>query len=305
MSRVINPDGSTLTLVTSSALPTGAATGAKQDTGNASLASVDGKIVAVNTGAVVVASSALPSGAATSANQSAEQTLVGAVNETAPGSDTASSGLNGRLQRIAQNITTLLGRLPAALVSGRLDVNIGASPATVPVSAASLPLPTGAATETTLSAVSGKLPATLGQKAMSAALAVSVASDQSSIPTTEQASTTGGTSAYSFLSTAAVQAAAIKATAGQLYGVQFFNSNASPRFVRLYNQSASPGTGDAANIVYRGMIPGNTGASGHVVSFSPGIACASGIGIRVTAAVADSDATALAASEIMGNVQYK
>lgn len=33
---------------------------------------------------------------------------LGAVGETAPASDTASSGLNGRLQRIAQNITTLI-----------------------------------------------------------------------------------------------------------------------------------------------------------------------------------------------------
>lgn len=37
------------------------------------------------------------------------ETLNGAVNETAPASDTASSGLNGRLQRIAQRLTTLLG----------------------------------------------------------------------------------------------------------------------------------------------------------------------------------------------------
>jgi len=51
-------------------LPTGAATGAKQDTANTSLASIDGKITAVNTGAVVVSSSALPTGAATSTKQS-------------------------------------------------------------------------------------------------------------------------------------------------------------------------------------------------------------------------------------------
>lgn len=52
-------------------LPTGAATSAKQDTGNTSLSSIDGKITAVNTGAVVVSSSALPSGASTSAKQPA------------------------------------------------------------------------------------------------------------------------------------------------------------------------------------------------------------------------------------------
>jgi len=53
-------------------------------------------------------SSALPAGAATSA-------LQGALTETAPASDTASSGLNGRLQRIAQRLTSLIALLPATL----------------------------------------------------------------------------------------------------------------------------------------------------------------------------------------------
>lgn len=52
----------------------------------------------------------------------------------------------------------------------------------VPVSAASLPLPTGAATEATLSAASAKLPATIGQKSMAASLAVTIASDQGAVP---------------------------------------------------------------------------------------------------------------------------
>lgn len=48
-------------------------------------------------------------------NVDAEVTGIGAENETAPANDTASSGLNGRLQRVAQNITTLTGKLPASL----------------------------------------------------------------------------------------------------------------------------------------------------------------------------------------------
>lgn len=55
--------------VVSSALPSGAATSARQDTGNTLLSSLDSKVTAVNTGAVVVSSSALPTGAATAANQ--------------------------------------------------------------------------------------------------------------------------------------------------------------------------------------------------------------------------------------------
>lgn len=117
--------------------------------------------------------------------------------------------------------------------------------------------------------------------------------------------TSGGCSVSSFLSTAAVQSTAIKASAGQVYSLQFFSLNAAARYVRLYNQTSAPGTGDTANIVWRGMIPGNTAGAGFVAEFPNGIAFSAGIGIRVTAAVADNDGTALAANEIMGNVSYK
>ena len=40
---------------------------------------------------------------------------IGIVTETAPASDTASSGLNGRLQRIAQRLSSLIALVPAAL----------------------------------------------------------------------------------------------------------------------------------------------------------------------------------------------
>lgn len=40
---------------------------------------------------------------------------VGATNETAPTTDTAAAGLNGRLQRIAQRLTALIALLPASL----------------------------------------------------------------------------------------------------------------------------------------------------------------------------------------------
>lgn len=53
-------------------------------------------------------------GVATSANQTAQSTLLGSVTEAAPGTDTASSGLNGRLQRIAQRLTTMLTGLVVA-----------------------------------------------------------------------------------------------------------------------------------------------------------------------------------------------
>lgn len=61
---------------------------------------------------VSAASLPLPTGAATEATLDAR---TGALTETAPASDTASSGINGRLQRIAQRITSLIALLPASL----------------------------------------------------------------------------------------------------------------------------------------------------------------------------------------------
>lgn len=52
-------------------------------------------------------------------------TLLGATNETAPASDTATVGLNGRLQRIAQNITAFIALFPGALAgNGGLKVGL-------------------------------------------------------------------------------------------------------------------------------------------------------------------------------------
>lgn len=62
------------------------------------------------------------SGGATAANQvtantslSGIDTKLGSLTETAPATDTASSGLNGRMQRIAQRLTSLIALLPTSL----------------------------------------------------------------------------------------------------------------------------------------------------------------------------------------------
>lgn len=49
------------------------------------------------------------------ASDSPEIALLGGVTETAPASDTASSGANGRLQRIAQRITSLIALFPSSI----------------------------------------------------------------------------------------------------------------------------------------------------------------------------------------------
>ena len=91
---------------------------------------------------------------------------IGSLTETAPASDTASSGLNGRLQRIAQRISSLITALGSPYQAG-----------------GALPLPTGAATETTLASRLSKTDFearinTLGQKTMAQSTPVVLPSDQ-------------------------------------------------------------------------------------------------------------------------------
>lgn len=84
-------------VVASSALPSGASTSAAQTTGNNSLASIDGKITAVDTGAVVVASSALPTGAATSANQATEIASLASIDGKITAVDTGAVTISSAL----------------------------------------------------------------------------------------------------------------------------------------------------------------------------------------------------------------
>lgn len=91
--------------------------------GSATLGQVDADGVLVNLGANndVTVTGSVTANAGTNLNTSAlatESTLdtrTGALTETAPATDTASSGLNGRLQRIAQRITSLIALIPASL----------------------------------------------------------------------------------------------------------------------------------------------------------------------------------------------
>jgi len=65
----------------------------------------------------------------------ARSTLIGAVTEVSPATDTASSGLNGRLQRIAQRLTALIALFPGALgANGGFKIEGVASGVAVPVS---------------------------------------------------------------------------------------------------------------------------------------------------------------------------
>jgi hypothetical protein len=134
--------------IVSSVLPTGAATEvtlssleAKDFATETTLASLltelQLKADLSETQPVSAASLPLPSGAATATLQTSGNTLLGDLIETAPSTDTASSGLNGRLQRIAQRISSLIALFPTSLgqktMANSFSVALASDQSAIPV----------------------------------------------------------------------------------------------------------------------------------------------------------------------------
>lgn len=103
------------------------------------------------------------------------------------------AGANTLLTGIDSTLTAIDGKLPVLgtqVIADSLSVNI-ASDQVVPVSASSLPLPTGASTEakqdtiiTALNSIDAGIPASLGQQLSAASMPVVLASDQPAVPVT-------------------------------------------------------------------------------------------------------------------------
>ena len=122
----------------------------------------------------------------------------------------------------------------------------------------SLPLPTGAATESTLSALSAKFSA-LGQKTMSASVPVVLASNHSDIVTKKSASS------YAHLNSTGTTT--IKSGAGILRRVVINTKGSASNTFTVYDNTSGSGTVIAA-------IDTVNGASGHFeynVAFSTGL----------------------------------
>lgn len=86
----------------------------------------------------------------------------------------------------------------------------------------------------------------------------------------------------------------IKASAGVLYALIATNSNAAGRYVKLYNKATGPTSADTP--VMTVYLPGLGGA---VIPLDVGADFATGIALRLTTGVADNDANAVAANEII------
>lgn len=93
----------------------------------------------------------------------------------------------------------------------------------------------------------------------------------------------------------------IKATAGQLYGYYFANTNASARYLKFYNATAANVTVGTTTPVLTFYLPPTS--AGHI-EFSHGIPFSTAITAAATTGVADNDTGAPGANEVILNAFY-
>lgn len=109
----------------------------------------------------------------------------------------------------------------------------------------------------------------------------------------------GSTSSY-FTSTASTNSTLVKASAAGLYGLEVFNTSATVAYFKLFNMSVAPtvGTSTPVKIV---MVPPNGGV---VMTYAVPIRLSNGLAYSMTANLAVSDTTAIAANQLVVNFDY-
>lgn len=165
-----------LSTLTPPAAITGYATSAKQDTGNTSLASIDGKITAVNTGAVVVASGSITANAGTNLNTST--LLTTAAHDAAFGTAGSADAQVRSIQGIASMTPVAISAASASIASGAIASGAVASGAFASGSISSGAVASGAFAS--------------GSIASGAIATGAIAAGDASIATTEDTASAGG-----------------------------------------------------------------------------------------------------------------
>lgn len=216
-------------------LPTGAATSALQTSGNASLTTIAGAIIAQGS---------------TTSGQTGELVL-GAVTTAAPSYTTGTSNPLS---------LTLTG---AARVDG--------SGVTQPISAASLPLPTGAATSAlqtsgnaTLTAISAQLPASLGPQSSAGSLSVV----QATGTTFSVSQATSGTGTLTSVANSITSVTVLASNAARK-GFIVYNDSTVVLFIAFsasatttaFSAKLQPGAAYNSDTLYTGVISGIAAAA--------------------------------------------
>lgn len=98
----------------------------------------------------------------------------------------------------------------------------------------------------------------------------------------------------------------VKATAGQVYGIWFTNTNASTRWLKFYNATAANVTVGTTTPVITIALPGNSSDDiSGLFNSTHGMSFDTAITVAATTGVADSDTGAPSANDVICNIFYK
>lgn len=102
-------------------------------------------------------------------------------------------------------------------------------------------------------------------------------------------------------SAATTNATSTKALPAQLYGFSLCNTSAAVKFFKFYNKATAPTVGTDA-VAFKLLIAAGTCRDRD---FPLGMNFTTGLAFAITGAQADSDATAVAAGDVVGSFDYK
>lgn len=97
----------------------------------------------------------------------------------------------------------------------------------------------------------------------------------------------------------------VKASPGAVYGYYFRNGNAAIRYVKIYDAAASVDAAAVGGTAFPKMEYALAQNQFVNLSFDKGVTFDSGIVVRCTTGIADNDATAPTANDVMGHIHYK
>ena len=112
--------------------------------------------------------------------------------------------------------------------------------------------------------------------------------------------TVTGSLLHKLIAAASTNATVVKASAGRVYGYDLSNPSAAWKYVKFYNKATAPVVGTDVPVLVVGIPPNSRAYSDAVVP----IAFTTGISIAIVAGAADADATAVAAADVISNIQY-
>jgi len=114
-------------------------------------------------------------------------------------------------------------------------------------------------------------------------------------------SATGAMTKARVMAVASTNATSVKASAARLYEIHLCNISAAIKHVKFYNKASAPTVGTDVPVATYPIA-----ANGGRIDFDStnGISFATGLAFAITGAVADTDTTAVAANDVVGELLY-